>query len=579
MRSQPGRAASTLERDDAQPTRRRLGRVSGAALLALLAPLACGNDDASSASGPRESDGAQPSDDARQEPSPQERERAEVALGGPARNDVVALAVSELLATYCSDCHANGQNGAGFAGGFDVSELIARGLIVPGSSAASPLLEKVFHGVTSPERTPSPSVGDIALVSAFIDRLRAEPPPSCAPLAFLSLDEAYGAMLADLAMQPAAAQPFVRYLGVSYASNAGLCGAALDEQRHAIFKLVNALSTEREIHRPVPVDPEQRLFRIDVRDYGWDRALDLDDDGSFDVADGWSALVAVAGAFAPELSGPEASALSSATGTGVPFLPANAFVSAAGLSDVYYALVGVSANLGDAQLEHGIDLGVTRDEGSERRAAFVRDRFESVMVTRAPQPGPPPMDYWVLDAQDANRGESIWDAPLEIGSGDWSKSIFRLPNGMMAFSANAGSVTRLGQLPRGCIGDCAQPAKDIAIGCHGCHEGGLLPIEDAMREVVAGPDVYLDAQTLDRVDALFPGTEAIAELISEDNARYLAALDAIGIPREASDPISRVYLQFANDPVGLARAAAELGVPTATLRERLDQLPPAFAAY
>lgn len=72
---------------------------------------------------------------------PSSVEKAEAALGGPARTDVVALGVSELLQRYCRARHSDGTNGEGFAGGFDIGELIARGRIVPGSSEASPLVK------------------------------------------------------------------------------------------------------------------------------------------------------------------------------------------------------------------------------------------------------------------------------------------------------------------------------------------------------------------------------------------------------------------------------------------------------
>jgi hypothetical protein len=194
------------------------------------------------------------------------QEQAEAALGGPVRTDVVALGISDMLERSCGGCHAGGLDAPGLEGGFDIGELIARGMIVPGSSATSPLIQNLSHGRTPYSDRPVPTAGDIALITRFIDGLRTEPPPSCERLPFLGLDEAWAAMLADVNAFPEAERRFLRYLGVSYASNAGSCGAALDEQRHALFKVVNTLSTASEIRVPEPIDSDERLYRVDLRD-------------------------------------------------------------------------------------------------------------------------------------------------------------------------------------------------------------------------------------------------------------------------------------------------------------------------
>jgi hypothetical protein len=502
---------------------------------------------------------------------PSSEELAEAALGGPARNDVVALGVAESLQLYCGGCHSDGANGQGFAGGFNIGELIARGMIVPGSSATSPLMQNLLHGSTPNASARLPTAGDIALLSQFIDRLRTEPFPSCERLPFLALDEAWAALLADVNAQPEADRPFLRYLGVSYASNAGVCGALLDEQRHALFKLLNSLSTINEIHVPAPVDVEQILYRIDIRDYGWNREIDLDDDGSVDYADAWSAVVGVAGSNALELTGPEADALSSATGARLPFLPVNALVSAASVHDLYYSLVGIRSGLGDTQLDRGIDYVRSVEDGAVRRAAFMRDRVDDVMVTRTTPPAAPELDHWLFE-QGTPQASSVYDDPLGH-DGDWSKSVFRLPNGMMAFTANSADEGRFATVPRGCIDFCSSPERNVSIACHGCHAAGLLPLQDTIRDYVVTNMRQFDPESFAAILEIYPSEEELSALMAQDNARYLAALDQADVPRNAPDPISRVYLQFTTDPIGLEQAAAELGVTPSALRERIGGLP------
>jgi hypothetical protein len=508
---------------------------------------------------------------------PSSEEQAEAALGGPVRTDVVALGISDMLERSCGGCHAGGLNAPGFEGGFDIGELIARGMIVPGSSAASPLIQNVSHGRTPYSDRPMPTAGDIALMARFIDGLRTEPPPSCERLPFLGLDEAWAAMLADVNAFSEADRPFLRYLGVSYASNAGSCGAALDEQRHALFKVVNSLSTASEIRVPVPIDSEERLYRVDLRDYAWNRPIDVLEDGVAEHADGWAAIGAAARGYALELSGPEASALASATGTPVPFLPLNAFVNAASLGDVYYSLVGLRPSVEDARLDRGIDLVAAREEASWRRAGLSRSGGGDALFTRVAPPAAPARDYWLVQVQVEIRSGTIYDEGLAIVFGDWSESIFRLPNGLMAFSLDQAGG-RLGSLPRGCVGFCSAPEREVSTACHGCHAGGLLPVEDAVKDVVRVNAQSLPADLVEGVEEVFPSREEMAALLAEDNARYLAALDQAGVPRNAPDPISRVGLQFTTNPLDLEAVAAELGVPARVVRERLGELPPELRA-
>jgi hypothetical protein len=296
------------------------------------------------------------------------------------------------------------------------------------------------------------------------------------------------------------------------------------------------------------------------------------EDGVAEHADGWAAIVAAARSHALELSGPEASALASATGTPVPCLPLNAFVNAASLGDVYYSLVGLRQSVEDARLDRGIDLVVARAEASWRRAGLSRSGGGDALVTRVAPPAAPASDHWLVQVQVEIRSGTIYDEGLAITFGDWSESIFRLPNGLMAFSLDQPGG-RLGSIPRGCVGFCSAPEREISTACHGCHAGGLLPVEDAVKDNVRENARSLPADLAEGVEEVFPSREEMAALLAGDNARYLAALDQAGVPQNAPDPISRVALQFTTNPLDLEAVAAELGVPARAVRERLGELP------
>lgn len=83
----------------------------------------------------------------------------------------------------------------------------------------------------------------------------------------------------------------------------------LERQRQALSKAVNSVSLAEEIGLPTAVDSAALVYRIDLRDDAWNRAIDIDRDGTEDFADGWLAIVSGAGAYAIESVGPEADAL------------------------------------------------------------------------------------------------------------------------------------------------------------------------------------------------------------------------------------------------------------------------------
>ena len=63
---------------------------------------------------------------------------------------------------------------------------------------------------------------------------------------------------------------FARYFTLTHLYNAGETTEALNAYRRALSKLINSLSWGREVVKPQPIDAEQTIFYIDLRDYEWD---------------------------------------------------------------------------------------------------------------------------------------------------------------------------------------------------------------------------------------------------------------------------------------------------------------------
>ena len=149
----------------------------------------------------------------------------------------------------------------------------------------------------------------------------------CPPLP-LSLGDTLTAVLADVRAQPAADRPFLRY--VSTAQFRAACSVPeldeasllpLERARGAVSKLSNSLSHEPVAVVPAQMGPEGLLLRLDLRSYGWQRAVTVEGQS---YGDAWEAIAARAG-IALELQGGTASELSAELGTNVPILLASSF--------------------------------------------------------------------------------------------------------------------------------------------------------------------------------------------------------------------------------------------------------------
>jgi hypothetical protein len=490
--------------------------------------------------------------------------------------NVAAAGALELLEIYCGECHSNGDNGAAFASGLSLEGLIAYGLIVPGASEASPLVTRMLDGSMPPDSNRRPSAGDIALIASFIDTLSAE--STCRPAPFFDPDTALAEMLADLSSRPAEDRPYLRYLSVVETSDAEYCGQSLPQRRNAIAKLVNSLSTSNDIHAPSAIDATELMYRIDIRDYGWARPIDVQDDGTVDHADGWSAIVANAAPYAVELTGPEASALVRETGTPVPVLSATAFLQAAATGDVYYSLLGIRASIDDtdadldAEVIDGEKLAAVRRAATRRRSPPIVD----VIVSRIPLGVDGDRALWRADMDDRNGASDILDDPLDTFPGDWTQTIIELPNGLHAYAVNDVDGARMYESAPGCTDDCGKPQARHAIGCMGCHLSGVLPIDDYVRDAVTRQQLIFPADDFELILQIYPPAPQFAELVAASNARYLAALQQLGIRTDIVEPISEAYLAF-DLSLDRGQAAAELGVSDETLEAYADVLPPTLS--
>jgi hypothetical protein len=513
--------------------------------------------------------------------------------------------VKNILTLNCGNCHigAGGQGDFGYL--LDMDQLIANSKVVPGNKEDSQLYMRMVGGTMPPayQRVfQTPTYSQIELVGQFIDELELPDPGSaCESLEFMDIDTQIQLMQADMADRDATDQPFTRYLTINYSANSGDCGRALQRQRYALFKGINSVSTNPTVTQPVAIDADETIYRIDIRDYNWDRAIDLQDNdisdpANIDFNDGWEAIIGNpdTAAYAVEYQGDAADDLKTDAGTLVPFMPVNAFIQATEFGDLYYTLIGGKQSLFDFELEVlKIDTIAETADNNLMRAGFansgvskqerVLNRFDSGLAAG--------QFYWVsFDFDDGNGNDggngfernvgndSIFESPLEFAFGG-GEAIFSLPNGMQGYYAANGAGERLATAPVGVVIDPAQNNGRVTNGasCHSCHNAGMITFTDSVRSYVVENRVQYDNETFEDVMEQYPDFATFKSQMDRDSAVHVEATERAGVPPGTPDAVSRVYLDFQLGNIDLNMAAGELSVEPEILLENIDLLDPRLA--
>ncbi len=497
-----------------------------------------------------------------------------VRSNGVATSDVLGQRVLALLEQHCSSCLIDPDGPGEAVAAVSLSRLIESGQIVPGSSTSSPVFQSIQLAPYPPgdPRSP-PFAGELALIARFIDGLPSSV-PECAPLPFVSIDQALELMAADSQTLSADDLPFARYVTLTDASNATLCGLALERQRQALFEAINGASLAGDIALPVAIDEGALIYRLDLRAYAWNRALDLDEDGAADFADGWQAASAAAGAYAVSHAGPEADGLVTALQTPVPFLPAQVLVHAVAAGDLYYSLIGMGRVIDETMLALGLDVITALSEDTAQLASFAA-RGREVRVLRLAQ-SQSDRAWWSIDDENSSDSGSPFESPIDY-DGWQAQAIFHLPNGLQAYVSSSIDGRANAVVSHRYCGPCeAFEALPLA-ACPACHGGGLLPVVDEVRAYVERNQSQFDQDTFGAVLAQYPTADELDALLQRDSDIHRAALARALVPAVGSDPLSRVYFQFERAGLDLRRAAGELGVPPEVLDEKLPTLDPRLA--
>ncbi|HTV23172.1 MAG TPA: hypothetical protein VMG12_31000 [Polyangiaceae bacterium] len=413
------------------------------------------------------------------------------------------------------------------------------------------------------------------------------------------LDRTLAAIVDDLSAMPESDRRFARYLlladhdngALSYLSAPGsgdddaLARArAFERDRQGASELANSVSTTAAIHVPEALAADDHILRIDQRDYGWARSVDVA--GTL-RADGWDAIVGAA-ALPLDLAGPHADRIVELTGSARPLLFVNDFLGVAPTADLYYGLLALPDTL--AALQNRLASGVLAASGAPAAEATTvtkayRAGFDSsgvTRVTRAVERRVSMTDasrgYWqAFDFLDDDRAGAVFSDPLEF-TPDGTQVIFTLPNGLQGFYLAGAAGERIAHYEP--FGFDPYSGYDYLpstfASCFGCHNSGAVVFQDQVRSRYLAGDPRVTPGERDEILETYPAEDEMDRLLGDANRSYARALEQLGDDTFGSDSVSFTYAQSLRGTVNLQLAASML---FATPDELLAMLPESSLAH
>jgi serine/threonine-protein kinase len=503
----------------------------------------------------------------------------------------LALKARAVFKSYCHRCH-NGEGSEG--GNFDVLKdktlTSAAGddkpVIVSGKPAESLLWERagVKKSMPPKKETLRPTDADLAVVKQWIEAGAPPYPTEEKTRQFIPLKVALAAVRDHLRDAEKEDRPYLRYFTLTHLyNNPRVPDGDLAVYRAALSKALNSLSWKTRIVLPKAIDKQQTIFAVDIRDLDWDR----------DHV--WKAL-SVAYPYGLTYEGspsPDIQKLDDdirlLAGCKIPIMRADWLASVATRPPLYYALLKIPADAGDLERRLKVDVAANFRRATLARAAFVKSGVseQNRLIERHEADYGA---YWKsYDFKKGSAKATLTQLPLGpqfdrhpypdlAFKHDGGEIICNLPNGLQAYMLVNGKDGRIDEGPIEVVNDALKTSGTNVIvcglSCMACHKHGTVPPpKDVIRD---GSAVFGDARRL--VQRLYPEDKRMAELLKEDEERFLRAAEKATGPflrvgadkdkaiRDLPEPVSEVARLYGLQELDLGMAACELGV------EKADEL-------
>ena len=473
----------------------------------------------------------------------------------------IAQQVYAIFEQSCLICH--GENGS-YRESLIIEHtaLINDGKVVPGDPGGSVLYQRLIE--TNPaKRMPQ---GQPQLAPEAIETIRqwiaagapdwdATPRPKPS---FITTDAIVETIENHVNSLSARDKSFARYFTMTHLYNAGETTETLNAYRRALSKLINSLSWGREVVNPKPIDTEQTIFYIDLRDYEWD----VRNDAWAQIEQAYPYQMAFDAPTQKELL-EKLTTLQQEMSCEVPFVHVDWFLATASLPPLYHDILALPET--DRELEASLEVYVAENLLNAPGKRVWRAGFNDSGVSQHNRVVERHISrygaYWKsYDFAGSADEQNIFAHPLDF-SQDGGEIIFNLPNGLQAYLIVDANGIRIDAAPISIVRNPAtsDPTVRNGLSCIGCHTEGMKTFEDKVRAAVkkATNPPYDKVKALD----LYVQKTVMDALVTEDTQRFRGALEKTGGVFGGIEPVQRFHETF-QGTLSAAHAAAAVGLQT-----------------
>jgi hypothetical protein len=491
-----------------------------------------------------------------------------------APEDPVAKKAFEVLEKHCARCHQEGKLSArerpakNFGFVLKLDQLASDPhYILPGNAQGSKLFKQIvdkempydviYEGAAGPDIT----ADEVLALEAWIKSLGTKTAASCEAHKFVKSEDIVGLIAADLEKQQRSRRKGARYLTLTHLTNACTDEVAMNVYRQGAVKLINSLSRSSDVVRLETIDPDGSIIRVNLDDIGW-------------TADDWNTVLKTY----PYNTQPDTeltAIFERTTTTKMPYVRGDWFAyvasrpSGATPAGLYDKLLKLPKNFQELAKENGVDVDADIKKFLAQRSGFQKSgvsRNNRMIERHASRNG----YFWTSYDFAGNRAkQSLFENPLGPGgtngfSHDGGESIFSLPNGFQAYYLNNAKGDPLAIGPTNIVQD--PTSKDLTvtngISCMGCHDQGMRKAKDEVRAIVVQSKTF-PKETREQVEALYPPTEKMDQVIAGDAKRFADAMNRAGLDPALKlngvEMVTALMKRYEND-LDINLAAAELGL-------------------
>jgi hypothetical protein len=488
-----------------------------------------------------------------------------------------------VLTDYCASCHGGATPGmGGFKGVDDYNAIMASGKVIANKPDDSNVVKRMVAG-----SMPPPSVAkrqteaDIQSVKDWISCGAQDwDAPVGTPgggaggtLPFVSVDDRLTTMLRDVR---SIANPTdrlrMRYIDLSMLANAGYNESQLQVYRESVSFLLNSLSTGRNAIAPRAIDREKLIYRLDLRDYGWD-----EDTWTLFEAEYPYAVVYDQDSRLFPFDEVSAEQLRRETGTQIPFIQGDWFISHGSRPPLYHEVLELPDTLQGLEAQLGVNIEQNIADEQVLRAGFKNagPSQNNRVIERHDLGGNRGALWLSYDFANNLDDSDVFANPLDFQE-DGGEVIFNLDNGLQAYFVNDNQGTRLDKAPTAVVQDplSRDGAVENGLSCMNCHqEDGQLPKFDEVRDFTlrAGNN----AAEIEAVIGVYASREELQDAFERDQNIYRSARAALGVTKVGPTTfhsLDDTHLGL----IDLNGAAAAVGITADELERALDASSQAF---